>query len=52
MVEHQEEQLKNLKLIKEGKLNEAKVSDSTKVLLANMEEKEKQQFFKVAEQGI
>ena len=49
---HQEEQLKNLKLIKEGKLNEAKVSDSTKVLLANMDEKEKQQFFKVAEQGI
>ena len=43
---HQEEQLKNLKLIKEGKLNEAKVSDSTKVLLANMDEKEKQQFLR------
>lgn len=49
---HQEEQLKNLKLIKEGKLNEAKVSDSTKVLLANMDEKEKRQFFKIAEQGV
>lgn len=49
---HQNEQLKNLKLIEEGRLNEAKVSDSTKFLLANMDEKEKKQFFKIAEQGL
>ena len=48
---HQEEQLKNLKLIKEGKLNEAKVSDSTKVLLANMDEKKKTTVFQSCRTG-
>ena len=49
---HEDAQLQNLRLLKEGKYNEAKVSDTTKVLLQNMSDKEKEQFFKISEQGI
>ena len=49
---HEEAQLKNLQLLKEGKYDEANVSDGTKFLLENMDEKEKKQFFKISEQGI
>lgn len=48
----EEAQLKNLQLLKEGKYNQANVSPTTKVLFANMDEKEKKDFFKVADQGI
>ena len=49
---HEDAQLKNLKLLKEGKYTEANVSPTTKVLLENMDDKEKAQFFKISEQGI
>ena len=49
---HEDAQLKNLKLLKEGKYAEANVSDTTKVLLENMSDKEKEQFFKISEQGV
>lgn len=49
---HEDAQLKNLKLLKEGKYAEANVSPTTKVLLQNMDDKEKEQFFKISEQGI
>ncbi len=49
---HEDAQLKNLKLLKEGKYAEANVSATTKVLLENMDDKEKAQFFKISEQGI
>ena len=49
---HEDAQLKNLKLLKEGKYTEANVSPTTNVLLENMDDKEKAQFFKISEQGI
>lgn len=49
---HREEQLKNLKLMREGKIDEANVSDVTKVLMKNMDERERQEFCAAAEQGI
>ena len=49
---HEDAQLKNLKLLKEGKYTEANVSPTTKFLLKKMDDKEKAQFFKISEQGI
>ena len=49
---HEDAQLKNLKLLKEGKYTEANVSRTTKLLLEKMDDKEKAQFFKISEQGI
>lgn len=49
---HEDAQLKNLQLLKEGKYDKANVSDTTKVLLQKMDDKEKEQFFKISEQGI
>ena len=49
---HEEAQLKNLQLLKEGKYDEANVSNLTKLMFKNMDKKEKEQFFKISEQGI
>lgn len=49
---HEDAQLKNLKLLKEGKYTEANVSPTTELLLKKMDDKEKAQFFKISEQGI
>lgn len=50
--EHRKKQLENLKLLKEGNFADANVSNTTKVLMANMDDKERKEFTENAAQGI
>lgn len=47
-----EKQLENIKLMREGKFDEAKVSPLTKVLMENMDDKERKEYLKVAEHQV